>query len=137
MSRSAWWILTAAGAALWLVFMVRINRAFDETQAYTPDSSAAVAGEAGVEGAAVQGVEGGSETGGSESSPGSGDGGCINVNTADAKALIGLPGIGEVIAGRIIAYREENGPFAKPSALLAVKGIGTARLEKISDRICF
>src|SRR3954468_19107391 len=35
----------------------------------------------------------------------------ININTAPTEELESLPGVGEVIAGRIIAYREQNGPF--------------------------
>ena len=59
----------------------------------------------------------------------------ININTADEKALQALPGIGPVIAGRIIAYREENGPFPSPAALIRVDGIGEALLTEIYDLI--
>ena len=59
----------------------------------------------------------------------------ININTADAKALEALPGIGPAIAGRIIAYREENGPFPSPAALIRVDGVGEALLTEIYDLI--
>ncbi len=62
---------------------------------------------------------------------------CINVNTSTANELTELPGIGEVIAGRIVDFRTENGPFGKPEQLEAVKGIGPARLKRIQSLICF
>ena len=59
----------------------------------------------------------------------------ININTATAAQLETLPGIGPVLAGRIVAYREENGAFLAPEELTKVKGIGTAKLEEIWDLI--
>ena len=59
----------------------------------------------------------------------------ININTAGEKALQSLPGIGPALAGRIIAYREENGPFPSPAALIRVEGIGEALLAEIYDLI--
>ena len=47
----------------------------------------------------------------------------ININTATREELVTLPGVGETIAARIIAYREENGPFYDIGALREVKGI--------------
>lgn len=60
----------------------------------------------------------------------------INVNTADRELLQTLPGIGPVRADRIVAYREENGPFSHLNDLLSVKGIGKGILESIRDLIC-
>lgn len=57
----------------------------------------------------------------------------INVNTADLAQLTTLPGIGPVLAQRILDYREENGPFASLDALTNVEGIGTKRLEGILE----
>jgi competence protein ComEA len=59
----------------------------------------------------------------------------ININTASGEQLQDLPGIGQVVAERIIAYRTENGSFASADDLLKVKGIGVATLEKIRGRI--
>lgn len=59
----------------------------------------------------------------------------LDINQADSKALQALPGIGEVLAGRIIAYRDENGPFSSPDQLMNVEGIGEKRLEAILDYI--
>lgn len=59
----------------------------------------------------------------------------VNINTASVQQLSVLPGIGEGYAGRIVEYRESNGPFAAPEELLLVEGIGQARLEAILDYI--
>jgi competence protein ComEA len=55
----------------------------------------------------------------------------VNINTADEETLETLPGIGPALAGRIIAYREDNGPFIGVDDLVLVKGIGDATLEKL------
>ena len=62
-------------------------------------------------------------------------GGLVNVNSAIATELEELPGIGEVIAQRIIDYRTENGPFATVEDLLDVSGIGDATLADIRDLV--
>lgn len=59
----------------------------------------------------------------------------IDINTADADTLSALPGIGQVLAKRIIAYREENGAFTATAELLNVEGIGEKRMEAILDLI--
>lgn len=59
----------------------------------------------------------------------------ININTATASELTLLPGIGDVLAGRIIAYREANGPFTDKSQLMNVSGIGQKKLDAIRDLI--
>ena len=63
--------------------------------------------------------------------------GCVNVNTAGKETLVTLSGIGPVLAERIIAYRQEQGPFSQAEDLVKVKGIGEKKLMKIRDRICF
>ena len=59
----------------------------------------------------------------------------VNVNTADLETLDKLSGIGPALAERIIAYREEHGPFAAAEDLLAVSGIGEKVLDGLRDQI--
>ena len=61
--------------------------------------------------------------------------GTVNLNTADKKELMTLPGIGEVRAESILSYREMSGGFAYPEQICEVSGIGEAVYEKIRDRI--
>lgn len=60
----------------------------------------------------------------------------ININSASAEELAGLKGIGMKYAERIVAYREENGPFKKAEDITLVKGIGLKLYEKNKGCIC-
>ena len=59
----------------------------------------------------------------------------IDINRAEPWLLEALPGIGEVLAQRIVDYRSKNGPFRIIEDLLNVSGIGEATLENIRDFI--
>lgn len=59
----------------------------------------------------------------------------ININTASRAELETLPGIGEVLAGRIADYREQNGDFRTIYDITNVKGIGEKTLKEIEDLI--
>jgi competence protein ComEA len=59
----------------------------------------------------------------------------VNINTATLDQLETLPGIGEVLAQRILDYRTEHGPFKSIEDLLNVSGIGDARLADLKPHI--
>ena len=66
--------------------------------------------------------------------PKGGDG-RININTALRGELTDLPGIGDAIAGRIIDYREQHGPFSRIEDIRGVSGIGEKRFDAIKELI--
>jgi competence ComEA-like helix-hairpin-helix protein len=55
----------------------------------------------------------------------------ININSASREELTRLPGIGNAMAERILAYREENGSFSSIDELINVNGIGRKKLDRI------
>lgn len=59
----------------------------------------------------------------------------IDLNQADTDELASLPGIGEVIAQRIVEYRETVRPFSEVSDLSAVEGVSDKTLEAIGDQL--
>lgn len=59
----------------------------------------------------------------------------ININKAGVEELTQLKGIGTVIAGRIVEYREKNGSFESPADITKVDGIGEKTFQSIKDRI--
>jgi competence protein ComEA len=60
--------------------------------------------------------------------------GPLDLNTATAEQLDTLPGVGEVTAGRIVAYRTAH-PFTSVDELLEVPGIGQRRFEQLKDLV--
>jgi len=59
----------------------------------------------------------------------------LSLNSASAQELETLPGIGPALAGRIVDWRQDNGPYKTVEDLLNVKGIGEKTLEKIRDLV--
>jgi len=59
----------------------------------------------------------------------------IDINTATAEELDRLDGIGPALAERIIAHREEFGPFKHAFEIMDVSGIGNHLYDKIKDNI--
>ena len=57
----------------------------------------------------------------------------VNINTADAKELATLPGIGQVKAEAIIKYRKDHGKFKTVNDLTGVKGIGDKVVKKLKS----
>ena len=61
----------------------------------------------------------------------------IDLNMATASQLEALPGVGPVLAGRIVTHRDERGPFQTVEDLLEVPGIGEAKLAQMRDAITY
>jgi competence protein ComEA len=59
----------------------------------------------------------------------------ISLNRADTSSLEELPGVGPVLAERIVSFREQNGRFESVEELLEVPGIGEAKLASIRDLV--
>ncbi len=59
----------------------------------------------------------------------------ININIATAEELDVLPGVGEVTADRIIAYRDQNGPFRSVDDLIHVDGIADRTIDAFRDMV--
>ncbi len=76
----------------------------------------------------IRGGEPVAEEGAAQSGP-------VDINRATAAELETLPGIGPATAAAIIAHRDGSGPFATPEDLLAVRGIGEAKLEALRDLV--
>src|SRR6058998_664467 len=59
----------------------------------------------------------------------------ININTATAADLERLPGIGAKTAGRIVEYRQKNGPFKKVEELMNIRGVGEKNFLRLRTQI--
>ncbi len=59
----------------------------------------------------------------------------VNINAASADELVALPGIGPVLAARIVDHRKENGPFARIDQIMTVHGIGPKTYENLRPLI--
>ncbi len=115
--------LEAAGGALDDADLTRINLALelqDQQHVHVP-----LEGEVSPPPAISGGVSAGERV----------TGGVVNINTASAKELETLPGVGEVTARRIIDYREAHGPFETIEDIQNVPGIGEKTFEGIKEMI--
>lgn len=63
------------------------------------------------------------------------DDGRLDLNRASEVDLEELPGVGKVLAERIVAYRDEHGPFASVEALREVAGVGAKLFEQLSPLV--
>nr|WP_319462431.1 ComEA family DNA-binding protein [Micromonospora sp. RTP1Z1] len=89
---------------------------------------AAPPGQAGAAGPAAGGAAG-------SAAAGTAPGGPVNLNTATLAQLDALPGVGPVLAQRILTHREQHGGFRSVADLRQVDGIGDARYEQLKDLV--
>lgn len=59
----------------------------------------------------------------------------VDVNKATAQELANVPGIGPSIAGRIVEFREKNGPYERLEDLMKVRGIGEKSFQKLRPHL--
>jgi competence protein ComEA len=62
-------------------------------------------------------------------------GGKVDLNAASTDQLDTLPGVGEVMAKRIVQWRTEHGGFTKVEQLRDVDGIGESKFEKLREQV--
>lgn len=117
-----------AGGALRGSDLTSINLA-----ALLTDAEQIVVGRAGAPGSAASGVSTGLS--GGVTGAGGATGALVNVNTATLDQLEALPGIGPVLAQRIVDYREQHGPFHAVEDLLDVSGIGDSHLADLKPLV--
>jgi competence protein ComEA len=77
----------------------------------------------------------GAAPGASGGTGGAAGSGRVDLNRADAAAFDTLPGIGPVLAERIVAWRDEHGRFTAVEELTEVTGIGPALLAGVRDLV--
>jgi competence ComEA-like helix-hairpin-helix protein len=61
--------------------------------------------------------------------------GKVNLNTADERLLMVLPGVGKTLANRIVAYRRDRGAFSSVEELSNIKGFKGGRFQKIRNQV--
>ena len=125
--------VTAAGGATRAADLAAVNLArvlVDGEQIHVPRPGEVVAGPV----AGGSGPSGGSG-GGTGSSGSTGDGAKVSLNSADLAALDTLPGVGPVLAQRILDWRAEHGRFTTIDELGEVSGIGEKVLAQLTPRV--
>ena len=59
----------------------------------------------------------------------------VSINSGGADQLATLPGVGMATAQRIVEFRSKTGPFKRLEDLMAVKGIGEKKFNRLKDQI--
>ncbi len=108
----------------------------DGEKLQVPTQEEVLTGSFGAERTEAAELASGSGSSASKEGASTGTSGLVNINTADETLLMTLPGIGETKAKSIIAYRTENGSFAKIEDIMNIPGIKQAVYDKIKDAIC-
>lgn len=123
--------IDAAGGALPAAQLSGLNLAavvVDGTQIIVPTQEQVQAGLDKMQAGEAYGTGAGT---GNASEPGQPNGSPLNLNTATAEELDALPGVGPVLAERILAWRKDHGPFSSVEELDAVSGIGVKMLATL------
>ena len=115
-------------ARAWLDSINLAAQLVDGQQVMVPTRPAAVQAGRGAIGPALVGTPA-TPPGGPVSS------GPISLSTATARELEQLPGVGPVTAEKIVAHREQYGPFRAVEELTAISGVGPARVEALRDLV--
>jgi competence protein ComEA len=130
-------VLTAAGGALPGADVQRLNLArlvADGEQVFVPRPGETPPVLVGAMGGAGSGAGAGG-AGAAGSGVGGPSGAVIDLNTATLAALDTLPGVGPVLAQRILDWRAQHGRFATVDELGEVSGIGDKLLEQIRPKV--
>jgi competence protein ComEA len=117
-------VLTLAGGALPGVDLTTLNLARQVT-----DGEQILVGQAN---APPPTTPGGGTT---SSAPNAPAGAPVNLNTATLDQLDSLPGVGPVLAQRILDYRTENGPFTTIDQLQEVPGVGPKKFDSLKPHV--
>jgi comEA protein len=123
---------TRAGADLAALNLARLVVDGEQIRVPKPGESAVVAGGAGTSGGASGGAISGGAAGAGSSG---GSGGLVSLNAADGAALDTLPGVGPVLAQRIIDWRTEHGRFTSVDELGEVSGIGDKLMAQLRPKV--
>ncbi|HEX5532651.1 MAG TPA: ComEA family DNA-binding protein [Actinomycetales bacterium] len=124
--------VAAAGGALHGADLTRVNLAralVDGEQLFLPKPGEEIPAQ--IAEPPAGGGQGEPAAGGQGAGAGAGQGALLDINTATSAQLEELPGVGPVLAGRVIEWREQNGRFSSVDELGEVSGIGPKVLERL------
>jgi competence protein ComEA len=131
-------VLSAAGGPLPSADVQRLNLArlvTDGEQVFVPRPGETPPVPVGALGGAIGATGGGSGGAGAAGSTVAGAGGLVDLNTATVAALDTLPGVGPVLAQRILDWRQQHGRFSSVDELGEVSGIGDKLLEQLRPKV--
>jgi competence protein ComEA len=61
---------------------------------------------------------------------------CVNLNKASAEELRTLPGIGDVLAQKLVEYRQRHGGFRRPQEIIVIEGFSEKKYRALADLVC-